>query len=236
MSTLHETYLGTQAMSAEQLASSAGLRCALTTLLQRTNHALITPAKATPNPESFLNGLKTRPKIHQASMSRQFAADLPPDIEQTALKDGPKDWFIKTVDFGDDYDRVLQHRDGEYAQLLEDVAYCDRIFQEGCGRIILLRPSNCSGYDVLLAAAMQCLGCTKEQFQFIVVQPIELHAFRKPAGQVRPIPGLAPQELVKAVGMDALRWRGWRVPLTGVAPIDISTAGQAILNPVYESQ
>ncbi len=231
MTKLHKTYLDTRPISAEHLTSSADLRCTLTdtlkTLLQQTNHTLITPSQATPNPESFLNSLKTHPKIYQASMSRQFAADLPPDIEQTALKDEPKDWFIKTADFGDDYDRVLQHRDGEYTQLLEDIARYDRIFQEGCGKIIILRSPTYSGYDILLTAAMQCLGYTKEQFQFIVIQPIKLHAFHKPTGQVRPIPDLAPEELIKAVGMDALRWHSLRVPLTGVAPINISTAGQA---------
>lgn len=34
------------------------------------------------------------------------------------------------------------------------------------------------------------------------------------------------EELIQAIGIDALRWHSLRVPLTSVAPINISTAGQ----------
>ncbi len=220
----HLTYLDTLRILPEQLTSSADLRCTLTgtlkTLLQETNHTLITPPKLAPNPETFLNSLKTHPKIYRASMSRQFAADLPPDIEQTSLKQEPKDWYIKTADFGDDCDRVLQHRDGKYTQLLEDLAIYHQILQEHCDRIIVLRPDNYGGYDVLIDAAMQCLGYTKEQFQFIIVQPIKLYAFHQPTQKIHPLPDIPSDELIKAIGMDALRWHSFRVPLTGVAPIN----------------
>ncbi|MEG3875339.1 DALR anticodon-binding domain-containing protein [Microcoleus sp. Z1_B5] len=182
--------------------------------------------KSLPDIEEFFQSLQASQKIYQASLSRQLAADLPPDIEQTALKDEPKDWFIKTADFGDECDRILQHRDGEYTQLLEDIARYHQIFQQGYDKIILIRPTTYSGYDIQLTAAMQCLGYTKEQFQFIIVQPIKLYAFHKPTQQIHPIPDIAPAELLKAVTMDALRWYSLRVPLTEVAPINISTAGK----------
>ncbi|MBD2593203.1 hypothetical protein H6G74_02525 [Nostoc spongiaeforme FACHB-130] len=156
-------------------------------------------------------------------MSRQIAADLPPDIE---LKDEPQDWFIKTADFGDEYDRVLQHRDGEFTQLLEDIACYHQIFQQGYDKIILLRPPTYTGYDLQLTAAMQCLGYTKEQFQFIIVQPIKLYAFHNATQKIHALPDLATEELISAIGMDALCWYSLRVPLTSVAPINISTAGQ----------
>ncbi|WP_017720664.1 DALR anticodon-binding domain-containing protein [Kamptonema formosum] len=159
-------------------------------------------------------------------MSRQFAADLPPDIEQTTLKDEPKDWYIKTGDFGDDCDRILQHRDGEFTQLLEDITRYHQIFQQGYDKIILFRPPIYTGYDIQLTAAMQCLGYTKEHFQFIIVQPIKLYAFHQPTQKIHPLPDIPTDELIKAIGMDALRWHSFRVPLTGVAPINISTAGQ----------
>jgi len=179
-----------------------------------------------PNIGEFFNSIQTSNQVYKASLSRQLAADLPLDIEQTSLKDEPQDWFIKTADFGDDYDRVLQHRDGEFTQLLEDIARYHQIFQQGYDKIILIRPTTYTGYDILLTAAMQCLGYTKEQFQFIIVQPLKLYAFHKPTQQLHPIPDIAPAELLKAVSMDALRWYSLRVPLTEVAPINISTAGQ----------
>ncbi|MEG4337389.1 DALR anticodon-binding domain-containing protein [Microcoleus sp. D3_18_C2] len=218
----------------ETLPSSAYIRCSLTTtvknILEKCYNFVSTESannqEILPNIELFFNSIKTSQKIYKASLSRQLAADLPPNIEQTALKDEPKDWFIKTADFGDDYDRVLQHRDGEFTQLLEDIARYHQIFQQGYDKIILIRPTTYTGYDILLTAAMQCLGYTKEQFQFIIVQPIKLYAFHKPTQQIHPIPDIAPAELLKAVSMDALRWYSLRVPLTEVAPINISTAGK----------
>ncbi|MEH2073788.1 MAG: DALR anticodon-binding domain-containing protein [Nostoc sp.] len=172
-----------------------------------------------PNIQIFFQSIQTNNQVYQASMSRQIAADLSANIEL-------KDWFIKTADFGDEYDRLLQHRDGEFTQLLEDIARYHQIFQQGYQKIILLRPSTYMGYDIQLTAAMQCLGYTKEQFQFIVVQPIKLYAFHKANQKIHPLPDLATEELISAIGMDALRWYSLRVPLTGVAPINISTAGQ----------
>ncbi|NJN12715.1 MAG: hypothetical protein HC836_42165 [Richelia sp. RM2_1_2] len=180
-----------------------------------------------PSVEEFFHSIQNSDRIYKASLSRQVAADFPPDIEQTSFKDEAKDWFIKTADFGDEYDRVLQHRDGEFTQLLEDIAHYHQIFQQGYDKIILLRPPTYTGYDIQLTAAMQCLGYTKEQFQFIIVQPIKLYAFHKANQKIHPLPDLATEELISAIGMDALRWYSLCTPLTSIAPINISTAGQA---------
>jgi len=225
-----QTYLDPPSIHPVQITSSANLRNTfidtLKNLLQQTNHTLITPPKPTPNPETLLNSLKTHPKIYQASLSRQFAADFPPDIEQTALKDEPKDWYIKTADFGDEYDRVLQHRNGEYTQLLEDLDQYQQTLQQDCNRIIILRPPNYGAYDILINAAMQCLGYTKEQFQFIIVQPIKLYAFHQPTQKIHPLPDLPAEELIQSIGIESIRWHSFSAPLTSIAPINISTAGQ----------
>lgn len=226
----HQIYLDSPPIDPTQITASTELRYVLIdtlqTLLQQTNHTLITPSKPTLDPETFLNSLKTHPNVYQASLSRQFAADFSPDIEQTTLKDEPKDWYIKTADFGDECDRVLQHRDGEYTQLLEDIQKYQQIFQQGCDRIIVLRPPNYGAYNIQLNAAMQCLGYSPSQFQYIIIQPLQLYAFHKPSQQLHPIPDLSPNELMQAIGADALRWHCFSTPLTEVAPINISTAGQ----------
>jgi arginyl-tRNA synthetase len=213
---------------------SAYIRCTLTVvvknLLQQSGNSAT--SDTTPNQEPLLNigeffkSIQTSNQVYKASFSRQLSADSTTNFELTSLKDEPKDWFIKTADYGDECDRVLQHRDGEFTQLLEDVARYQQKFKEGYDKIILLRSPIYTGYDIQLTAAMQALGYTKEQFQFIIVQPIKLYAFHIPTQQVHPIPDLAPEELIKAIGIDALRWHSLRVPLTSSAPINISTAGQ----------
>lgn len=215
--------------------SSTYIRCSLAAILknllpQSGNSIIIESPQSQaqlPDIGEFLQSIQKSDRLYKASVSRQLATDLPPDAETTLFPEEPKDWFIKTADFGDDCDRVLQHRDGEFTQLLEDITRYHQIFQQGYDKIILLRPTIYTGYDLQLTAAMQCLGYSKEQFQFIIVQPIKLCAFHKPSQQINPIPDLAPEELIKAVGMDALRWHSLRTPLTAIAPINISTAGQS---------
>lgn len=210
------------------------IRCALTAivkiLLQQAGNSVTSDTtpnqELLPNIEEFFNSIQTNNQVYKASLSRQLSADLSPNVEETTFKDTAKSWFIKTADLGDNYDQLLQHPDGRFTQLLEDIARYHQIFQQGYDKIILLRPPTYTGYDIQLTAAMQCLGYTKEQFQFIIVQPIKLYAFHKPTQQIHPIPDIPTDELIQAIGMDALRWHSFSVPLTEVAPINISTAGQ----------
>jgi arginyl-tRNA synthetase len=179
-----------------------------------------------PDIQDFFQSIQSNYQIYKASVTRQISADLPPDVEETTFKNETKIWFLKTADYGDNEDRMLQYPDGRFTQLLEDIARYHQIFQQGYDKIILIRPTTYTGYDIQLTAAMQCLGYTKEQFQFIIVQPIELYAFHTPTQQIHRIPDIASDELIQAIGIDALRWHCLRVPLTSVAPINISTAGQ----------
>jgi arginyl-tRNA synthetase len=219
------------------LPSSADIRWTLTAivknLLQGSGQSVTkdTTLSQEPLPHigAVFRSIQTSNQVYKASFSRQPSADLTTSFEVASLKDEPKDWFIKTANYGDECDRVLQHRDGEFTQLMKDLALYHQKFQQGYDKIILLRSPIYTGYDIQLTAAMQALGYTKEQFHFIIVQPIKLYAFHIPTQRVHPIPDLALQELLKAIGMDALRWHSLRVPLTSPAPINISTAGQPTL-------
>jgi arginyl-tRNA synthetase len=216
------------------VSSLSDIRCSSTTifknLLQRSGYCVYEDTTLNqekfPDIKKFFLTIQNSKQVYKAFLSRQLAADLPANVEETSLKDEPKDWFITTADYGDECDRVLQHRDGEFTKLIEDIAYYHQKFQEGYNKIILIRSLIYTGYDIQLTAAMQCVGYTKEQFQFIIVQPIKLYAFHKPTQKIHPIPDIATEELIQAIGMDALRWHSLRVPLTRSAPINISTAGQ----------
>ena len=237
----HKVYIEINSIPLRSLTSSSDFRYTLIDVLQlflrKANCTPISPPKVTLKPETFLNSIKAHLNIYQASMPRQFATDLPADVKQTTLKDEPKDWYIKTADFGDTHDRPLQHRSGEYTQLLEDLSVYHQILQDHCDRVIVLRPHNYSGYDVLINAAMRCLGYSAAQFQFIVVQPLQLYAFHQSDQKLHQIPDLPADELIKAVGMDALRWHSLATPLNKFAPINISTAGQATpQDPLYRVQ
>ncbi len=199
-------------------------------LLQRTGYSVTLDNTLIqlplPNLRKVFEAIQTSHQVYKTTISRQLSSNLSSNVEKTSFKDTPKTWFIKTADYGDDCDRVLQHPEGDFIQLMEDLARYHQKFQKGYDKVILLRPPTSTGYDIQLSAAMQCLGYTKEQFQFIVIQPIKLYAFHKPTNRIQPIPDLAPEELIKAIGMDALRWHSLRVRFTSVAPINISIVGQ----------
>ncbi len=231
-------YLSLPETSLEKATSSVEIRCAFTSVLQKLlerqgNNIITTPLNPS-NSAEFLSTFKTHPSVYQASVSRQLAVDLPPNAEETLLKDEPKDWFIKTADYDDECDRVLQHRDGELTQLFADVNRYHQILQQHCDRVILLRSPSYTGYDRQLTSAMQCLGYSPQQFQFIIVQPLKLYAFHKPSQQVQPIPDLLPQELLKAMSLNELKWHSFHTPLTSVAPLNISSIGQSKNNNSYD--
>jgi len=170
--------------------------------------------------------IKNNFQVYNSVVSRQIRKDLPTDIEETTtFQDTPKSWFIKTADFGDECDRLLQRPDGEFTELMKEITYYHQKFEEGCERVIVLRPHVYTGYDIQITAAMQCLGYTQEQFQYIIVQPLKLYALHAPTQKLQPIPDLPTEELLKAVEMDELRWHSLRVPLDSIAPINISAVG-----------
>jgi arginyl-tRNA synthetase len=165
-------------------------------------------------------------QIYNSVVSRQICKDLPTEIEETTtFQDTPKSWFIKTADFGDNSDRLLQRPDGEFTELMKEIACYHQKFEEGCERVIVLRPHVYAGYDIQINAAMKCLGYTQEQFQYIAVQPLKLYAFHTPSQKITPIPDLPIDELLKTIEMDDLRWHSLRVPLDSIAPINISSVG-----------
>ena len=213
---------------------STRIRCTFTevikNLLQLSSDSValsfVIDQEQLPNIEEFFNSIQTNKHLYKASLSHHLSSGLSPDVEETTFKNTTKSWFIKTADFGDSYDQLLQHPDGRFTQLLEDLARYHEIFQQGYDKIVLVRPSIYAGYDIQLTAAMKALGYTSEQFQFIVVEPIKLYAFHVPTQRLTPIPDLSSEELIQAIGVDALRWHSLRVPLTSIAPINISTAGQ----------
>lgn len=173
--------------------------------------------------EIFLKSIQNNTQIYTASFPRQIACEIPPEVKLDSPFDKPKDWFIKTADFDDDWDRVLQRSCSEYTELLEDLTHYSKRLQQGYGKIVIFRPPIYKGYDTQLTAAMQCLGYTKDQFQFIIVEPLKLYAFHTPSQKITPIPDLPIDELLKTVEMDDLRWHSLRVPFDSIAPINISS-------------
>ncbi|MEW6009118.1 MAG: arginine--tRNA ligase [Candidatus Omnitrophota bacterium] len=83
-------------------------------------------------------------------------------------KDGAT-WF-KSMDFGDDKDRVLVKSDGTFTYLTPDIAYHQDKFKRGFDRVINIWGPDHHGYIPRIFAAVQALGIKKDRLSIIIVQ------------------------------------------------------------------
>lgn len=86
---------------------------------------------------------------------------------------GGAKWF-RSTDFGDDKDRVVMKRDGEYTYFASDIAYHKNKLDRGFDIIIDIWGADHHGYIPRIAAVMKALGYDSSCFTVILVQMVNL--------------------------------------------------------------
>lgn len=115
--------------------------------------------------------------------------------------------FIKTSQFGDDEDRIIQRKDGRFVYLTADLAYHHQKFERGFDLIIDVFGADHSGHIGRIKAGMQALGHDIKKLNFVAVQMVRLlkdgqeMKFSKRAGEVISI-----DDLIDEVGKDVARF------------------------------
>ncbi len=115
-------------------------------------------------------------------------------------------WF-KSTKFGDDKDRVLIKKGGDYTYLASDIAYLKNKFDRGFDKLIYFWGADHHGYIGRMKATAKALGYKKGQIDFIIMQMVRLLEkgeqvkMSKRAGTY-----VALEELVDEVGLDAARF------------------------------
>lgn len=115
--------------------------------------------------------------------------------------------FLKTSQFGDDEDRIIQRKDGRFVYLTADLAYHDEKFARGFDLMVDVFGGDHAGHIGRIQAGMQALGHSVEKLKFVVVQMVRLLRggsevrFSKRAGEV-----ISLDSLVDEVGKDAARF------------------------------
>src|SRR5690625_3877010 len=115
-------------------------------------------------------------------------------------------WF-RSTDFGDDKDRVLIKKDGNYTYLTPDIAYHKNKFDRGFDKLINVWGGDHHGYIARMEAAIQALGYSKDKFAVKVIQMVsileqgETLRMSKRSGNAVPL-----RELMDEVGVDAVRY------------------------------
>lgn len=115
-------------------------------------------------------------------------------------------WF-RSTDFGDDKDRVLIKKDGNYTYLTPDIAYHKNKFDRGFDKLINVWGGDHHGYIARMEAAIQALGYSKDKFAVKVIQMVsileqgETLRMSKRSGNA-----VSLRELMDEVGVDAVRY------------------------------
>lgn len=155
---------------------------------------------------------------------------------ETYEKDGVL--WLKTTKYGDEKDRVLIKRDGEYAYISPDIAYHQDKFDRGYDLIFTFLGADHLGHVPKLRAAMRALGCDVSKLHFVVAQWLRLlrgGEMVKPSKRRGNI--ITPKDLIDEIGYDAARFLMTQHALTTHMDLDLDLAKErSERNPVYYVQ
>ncbi len=146
-------------------------------------------------------------------------------------------WF-KTMDFGDEKDRVVVRENGEPTYFAADIAYHWDKYARGFDRVINVWGADHHGYIPRMQACIQALGRKKEDLGVVLVQLVNLLRGGVPvpmstrAGEFVTI-----REVTDEVGKDAARYNFLMRRSNSHLDFDLELAkAQSSENPVYYVQ
>lgn len=115
-------------------------------------------------------------------------------------------WF-KSTPFGDDKDRVLIKKDGEYTYFTSDIAYHRKKIERKYDELINMWGADHHGYIPRLKAAVEALGYPKEKLKILLVQMVTLLRGGEPV-QMSKRAGefVTLREVIEEVGVDTTKF------------------------------
>jgi len=154
----------------------------------------------------------------------------------TSLEEGAL-WF-KTMDFGDDKNRVLRKADGELTYLASDVAYHKQKAERGFSTLVDVWGADHHGYEARIRAALKAFGYDDSILKIIFIQLVALlrNGVPVPMGK-REGEFVTLRQVMDEVGVDACRFFFLMRRSDAHLDFDLELAkSQAPENPVYYVQ
>ncbi|MBI4847593.1 MAG: arginine--tRNA ligase [Nitrospirae bacterium] len=151
-------------------------------------------------------------------------------------KDGAV-WFKSTL-FGDDKDRVIVKRDGEYTYFASDIAYHKDKLDRGFDTIIDIWGADHHGYIPRLKSVLEAFGLPREKFRVILIQMVALLRHGEPV-QMSKRSGefVTLREVIDEVGADTTKFIFLTRRADSQLEFDIEVAKeQSAENPVFYVQ
>ncbi len=146
--------------------------------------------------------------------------------------------WLRTTDFGDDKDRVLQKSDGSYTYLTPDIAYHLDKLDRGFDCLVDLLGADHHGYVARLKAAIQALGYSADKLSVDINQMARMikdgkeFKLSKRSGKA-----VSLRDLIDEAGADAVRYFFASRAADTQMDFDLDMARkQSNENPVYYAQ
>ncbi|WP_145406668.1 arginine--tRNA ligase [Paenibacillus xylanexedens] len=158
------------------------------------------------------------------------------DRNEIYEKDGAT--WLKTMQYGDDKERVLIKNDGTYTYLTPDIAYHRDKYSRGYDTMINIWGADHHGYIPRMKAAMQALGNDPDKLVVLIAQMVSLFQNgEKVKMSKRTGKAVTMEDLMDEVGIDAIRYfftmRSMDSHLDFDMDLAISTSNE---NPVFYVQ
>jgi arginyl-tRNA synthetase len=146
--------------------------------------------------------------------------------------------WLRTTEFGDDKDRVLERSSGEHTYFGSDIAYQQDKRERGFDQLLYVWGADHHGYQGRMHAAWSALGGAPDGFELLIMQFVHLvergerSAMSKRAGTFVTL-----DDLVLDIGVDAARWFLLQRSHDTTIDLDLDLAReQTNENPVYYVQ
>ncbi len=146
-------------------------------------------------------------------------------------------WF-RSSQYGDEKDRVVRKRDGEYTYLASDIAYHRDKLSRGYDLLVDVWGADHHGYIPRMHAVVQAFGHPKERLRVVLVQMVNLlRGGRKVEMSKRSGEFITLREVIGEVGADAAKF--FFLMRRSDTPVDFDldlAKQQSAENPVYYVQ
>jgi arginyl-tRNA synthetase len=146
--------------------------------------------------------------------------------------------WLKTTDFGDDKDRVIERSTGEHTYFASDIAYAQNKRERGFDRMVYVLGADHHGYIARMRAAYEALGGEPDRLDLLIMQFVHLvRAGEKVSMSKRAGEFVTLDELVEEIGVDAARWFLLNRSHDTTIEVDLELAtSETSENPVYYVQ
>ena len=146
--------------------------------------------------------------------------------------------WLRTTDFGDDKDRVIQRSTGEHTYFASDIAYAQNKRERGFDRMVYVLGADHHGYIARMRAAYEALGGEPDRLDLLIMQFVHLvRAGEKVSMSKRAGEFVTLDELVEEIGVDAARWFLLNRSHDTTIEVDLELAtSETSENPVYYVQ